>query len=332
VNANIKRRAFITLVGGAAAAWTLAARAQQPSGVRRIGVLTNLPENDPDAQSRDAGFRQTLQQLGWTDGRNVRIDYRFALADAERTRKYAAELVALAPDVILAVGTEVTASLKRLTGTVPIVFVLVPDPVGAGLVNSLARPSGNVTGFTPYEYGVSAKWLELLKEIAPKVARVMVLRDAAVPEVGQFATIQAVARSFGVEVSPVGARDPGEIERGITAFSRNSNSGLIVPGSAFAAVHYNLIATLAARNKLPAIYFARMFVTAGGLISYGIDFVDQYRQAAGYVDRILKGANPGELPVQQATKFEMVINLKTAKALGLDVPDRLLALANEVID
>jgi putative ABC transport system substrate-binding protein len=328
----VKRREFITLLGGAAVTWPLTARAQQTERMRRIGVLTNLPENDPDAQSRDAGFRQTLQQLGWTDGRNVRIDYRFALADAERTRKYAAELVALGPDVILAVGTEVTASLKRLTGTVPIVFVLVPDPVGAGLVNSLARPGGNVTGFTPYEYGVSAKWLELLKEIAPKVARVMVLRDATVPEVGQFATIQAVARSFGVEVSPVGARDPGEIERGITAFARNSNSGLIVPGSAFAAVHYDLIATLAERNKMPAIYFARMFVTAGGLISYGIDFVDQYRQAAGYVDRILKGANSGELPVQQATKFELVINVKTAKVLGLDVPATLLARADEVIE
>jgi putative ABC transport system substrate-binding protein len=277
-------------------------------------------------------FLQELQQLGWTDGHNVRIDYRYALGDPERHRRYAAELVAPAPDVILATGTEITASLQQVTRTVPIIFVLVPDPLGAGFVDSLARPGGNVTGFTPFEYDISAKWLQLLKEIAPGVTRVAVLRDAAVPEVGQFATIQALARSLEVVVSPIGARDAGEIERALSRFARSPNGGLIVPGTALAAVHREQIATLAAHNRLPAVYFHRFFVTAGGLISYGPDFLDQYRRAAGYVNRILKGEKPADLPVQAPTKYELVINLKTAKALGLDVPPTLLATADEVIE
>jgi len=249
-----------------------------------------------------------------------------------RLRQYAAELVALAPDVILATGQEATGALQQATRTVPIVFVLVPDPVGAGFVDSLARPGGNVTGFTPFEFGISAKWLELLKEIAPGVKRVAVLRDAAVPEVGQFAIIQATAPSFGVDVSPISARDASEIERVITTFARSSNGGLIVPGSALAAVHRVQIATLAAQNNLPAISVNRFFVTAGGLITYGPDFLDQYRRTASYIDRILKGAKPADLPVQVPTKYELLINLKTAKALGLEVPPSLLARADEVIE
>jgi putative ABC transport system substrate-binding protein len=330
---DMRRRQFITLLGGAAAAWPLAARAQQAGErVRRIGVLTNLAENDPEARSRNAALLEELQQLGWTDGRNVRIDYRFSLGNMARLRQHAVELVALAPDVILATGQEATGALQQVTRTVPIVFVLVPDPVGAGFVDSLARPGGNVTGFTPWEYSISAKWLELLKEIAPGVKRVAVLRDAVVPEVGQFAIIQAAAPSLGVDVSPISARDAGEIERAITTFARSSNAGLIVPGSALAAVHRVQIATLAAQNNLPAIYFTRFFVTAGGLISYGPDFLDQFRRDAGYVDRILKGEKPADLPVQAPTKYDLVINFKTAKALGLQIPDKLLALADEVIE
>jgi putative tryptophan/tyrosine transport system substrate-binding protein len=326
------RREFIAVLAGAAIAWPLAARAQQGKPMRRVGVLTSLAENDPEGQARVAAFLEGLQQLGWTDGRNVRIDYRWGAGDPDRYRTYATELVALVPDVILATGGEVTASLQRVTRTVPIVFVLVPDPVGAGLVDSLARPAGNVTGFTPYEYSLSAKWLELLKEVAPGVTRVAVLRDAAIPEVGPFATIQAVAPSLGVEVSPIGARDAGEIERAITAFARSSNGGLIVPGSALAAVHRDWIVTLAARTKLPAVYYQRSLVTAGGLISYGPEFLDQYRRAADYIDRILKGAKPADLPVQAPTKYELVINLKTARALGLTIPPTLLAIADEVIE
>src|SRR6516162_9743136 len=327
----MRRRDFIMLFGGAAA-WPLAARAQQGGAMRRIGVLSNLAEDDLETRSRHAVVRQGLQELGWTEGRNVRIDYIFSLGNIARLRQYAAELVALAPDVILATGQEATGALQQVTRTVPIVFVLVPDPVGAGFVDSLARPGGNVTGFTPWEYGFSAKWLELLKEIAPGVKRVAVLRDAAVPEVGQFAIIQDAAPSLGVDVSPISARDAGEIERAITTFARFSNGGLIVPGSALAAVHRVQIATLAAQNNLPAIYFNRFFVTAGGLISYGPDFVDQYRRAASYIDRILKGAKSADLPVQVPTKYELVINLKTAKALGLDVPPTVLARATEVIE
>ena len=328
---QLRRREFISLLGGAAAL-PLAARAQQGERVRRIGVLTNLAENDPEARSRNAALLEELQQLGWIEGRNMQIDYRFALGNIARLRQYAAELVALAPDVILATGQEATGALQQATRTVPIVFVLVPDPVGAGFVDSLARPGGNVTGFTPLEYSTSAKWLELLKEIAPGVKQVAVLRDAVVPEVGQFAIIQAAAPSLGVDVSPISARDAGEIERAITTFARFSNGGLIVPGSALAAVHRVQIATLAAQNNLPAIYFNRFFVTAGGLISYGPDFVDQYRRAASYIDRILKGAKSADLPVQAPTKYELVINLKTARALGLTVPPTLLARADEVIE
>ena len=332
MTARMRRRQFISLLGGAAVAAPLAAWAQQGERVRRIGVLSNLAENDPEIQSRNAVLLQELRQLGWTEGRNVRIDFRFSLGDMARLRQYAAELVALAPDVILATGQEATGSLQQVTRIVPIVFVLVPDPVSAGFVDSLARPGGNVTGFTPFEYGISTKWLELLKEIAPGVTRVAVLRDAAVPEVGQLATIQAVARSLSVDVSPIGARDAGEIEHAIAAFARSSNGGLVVPGSALAAVHRDRIAALAAQNKLPAVYFNRMFITAGGLISYGPEFLDQFRRAATYIDRILKGEKPGDLPVQGPTKFELVINLKTARALGLDVPPTLLARADVVIE
>jgi putative ABC transport system substrate-binding protein len=327
----MKRREFITLLSGAAAR-PLAARAQQAERMRRIGVLANLPENDPDSRSRHAAFVQALQQAGWAEGRNVRVDYRFALADVARTREYAAELIALAPDVILATGTEITAALLQATRVVPIVFVLVPDPVGVGFVDGLARPGRNVTGFTPFEYGISGKWLELLKQIAPHVTRVAILRDAAVPDVGQFATIQAIAPSLRVEVKPIGARDANEIESAITAFAQTSDGGLIVPGSALAAVHRKLIVALTARDKLPAVYFQRFFVADGGLISYGPDFIDQYRRAAGYVDRILKGEKPADLPVQAPVKYELAINLKSARALGLTVPDTLLARADEVIE
>jgi ABC-type uncharacterized transport system substrate-binding protein len=274
-----------------------------------------------------------LQQLGWTDGRNARIDQRWTLGDAERARKSAAELVALAPDVILASGASTIGPLQQATRTVPIVFVLVIDPVGAGFVDSMSRPGGNTTGFTLYEYGLSGKWLEVLKEIAPRVRRAAVLRDPANPVAGgQLGAIQAVAPSFEVEVSPVGVRDASEIERAVTAFRRGRNDGLIVLGGPLASLHRELIITLAAQQKLPAVYVERSFVVAGGLISYGPDQVDQFRQAAGYVDRILKGEKPEDLPVQAPTKYELVINLKTAKALGLDVPASLLARADEVIE
>ena len=328
----MKRREFITLLGGAAAAWPLAARAQQGERMRRIGVLMHLAPDDLEGQSRLAAFLQGLQQLGLTDGRNMRIDTRWGASDADR-RRYAAELVAFAPDVILASTSLAMVALQHATRTVPIVFVNVADPVGAGFVDSLARPGGNVTGFAMFEYSMSGKWLELLKEIAPRVTRVAVIRDPANPAgIGQFAVIQSVAPSFGVELSPVDVRDVGEIERAVTAFARSPNDGLIVTGSALAAVHRNLIVTLAARHRLPAVYPFRFFVTGGGLISYGPDTIDQYRHAAGYVDRILKGEKPADLPVQAPTKYELVINLKTAKALGLDVPPMLLARADEVIE
>jgi ABC-type uncharacterized transport system substrate-binding protein len=327
----MKRRQFITLLGGAAAAWPSAARAQQDGRVRRIGVL--LGAHDPNAEARLAAFLQVLQQLGWTDGRNVRIDQRWTLGDAERARKSAAELVALAPDVILASGASTIGPLQQATRTVPIVFVLVIDPVGAGFVDSMSRPGGNTTGFTLYEYGLSGKWLEVLKEIAPRVRRVAVLRDPANPVAGgQLGAIQSVAPSFEVEVSPVGVRDATDIERAITAFRRGRNDGLIVLGGPLASLHRELIITLAAQQKLPAVYVERSFVAAGGLISYGPDQVDQFRQAASYVDRILKGERPSDLPVQAPTKYELVVNLKTAKALGLDVPPSLLARADEVIE
>jgi putative ABC transport system substrate-binding protein len=326
------RRDFITLLGGAAA-WPLAAGAQQTERMRRIGVLAGLSADDPQGQARLVAFVQGLQQLGWTDGRNVRIDFRWGASDADRFRRYAAELVALAPDVILASGSPAVGPLLQATRTVPVVFATVADPVGGGYVASLARPGGNATGFMLFEYGMSAKWLELLKEIAPGVRRVGVIRDAAVASgIGQFGAIQALAPSLGIEVIPVSPRDASEIEQAVTAFGRGPNNGLIVTGSALAFVHRDLIVTLAATYKLPVIYFERYFVTGGGLLSYGPDFVDQYRQAAGSVDRILKGEKPADLPVQAPTKYELVINLKTAKALGLDVPPTVLARADEVIE
>ena len=329
----MRRREFITLIGGAAAGWPLAARAQQRERMRRIGVLMTLAADDPEGQARLTAFVQGLQELGWTDGRNVQIDYRWPAGDAERIRRYAAELAALAPDIILAGGGAVVPSLLQATRTIPIVFTQTPDPVGAGFVESLARPGGNVTGFTGFEYGIGAKWLELLKEIAPGVRRAGVIRDAAVASgIGQFGAIQALAPSLGMEVIPVSPRDAGEIEHAVMAFARGPISGLIVTGSALAFVHRDLIVTRAAGFKLPVIYFERYFVTGGGLLSYGPDFVDQYRHAAGYVDRILKGEKPADLPVQAPTKYDLVINLKTAKALGLEIPPTLLARADEVIE
>jgi putative tryptophan/tyrosine transport system substrate-binding protein len=329
----VRRREFITLLGGAVAAWPLAARAQQDGRMRRVGVLMHLAADDPEGQARIAAFTQGLQELRWTIGRNVRIDYRWAAGDAERGRKYAAELVALAPDVILAAGGAVVAPLLQATRAVPIVFAQTPDPVGAGFVASLARPGGNATGFTIFEFGMGGKWLELLKEIAPRVTRAAVLRDAALAAgTGQLGAIQSVAPSFGVELSPIDVRDAGEIERAVTAFARSPNDGLLVTGSALATVHRDLIVALAARHRLPAVYPARYFVTDGGLFSYGPDSMDPYRQVAGYVDRILKGEKPADLPVQAPTKYELVINLKTARALGLEVPPTLLARADEVIE
>jgi putative ABC transport system substrate-binding protein len=328
----MRRRKFIALLGSVAAAWPLAARAQKAERMRRIGVLSSLAVDDQDDKVRLAAFQQRLQQLGWTDGHNVRIDYRFAAANPENYRKYAAELVALAPDVILAPGLSLV-HLLQATRTIPIVFPIAADPVGSGLVESLSRPGGNATGFLLLEYDLSAKWLELLKEIVPGVTRAAVLRDpTAITGIGQFAVIQSVARSVGVEVTPLNVRDASEIERGIKAFARSSNGGLIVAASALAAVKRNLIIELAARHRLPAVYFERHFVASGGLISYGADQVDGYRRAAGYVDRILRGEKPADLPVQAPTKYELVINLKTAKALGLDLPASVLARADEVIE
>jgi putative ABC transport system substrate-binding protein len=328
----VSRREFITLLGGAAA-WPLAARAQQPSGMRRVGVLMSTAADDPEGQARIAAFHQGLQQLGWTIGHNVRIDSRWPAGDPERFRRYAAELVGLSPDVILATGSAAAAPLLQATRTVPIVFVIVPDPVGAGFVNSLARPGGNATGFIQFEYGISGKWLELLKQIAPGVTRAAILRDPAISAgIGQFGAIQAVAPSLGLEASPVNVRDAEEIERAVADFARSPNGGLVITGSALAIVHRHVIIALAAKYQLPAVYFQRTLVADGGLISYGADLLDQYRRAASYVDRILKGEKPADLPVQRPTKYEMVLNLKTAKALGLTVPDTLLATADEVIE
>jgi ABC-type uncharacterized transport system substrate-binding protein len=329
----LRRRAFITLLGGAAAAWPLAARAQQPERVRRIGVLMNLAADDPEGLVRVTAFAQGLQELGWRDGRDVRIDYRWAAADAPSFHRYAQELLTLAPDVIIASATPSVVALQQATRTVPIVFVGVTDPVGAGLVERLAHPGGNTTGFSIFEYSISGKWLELLKEIAPRVRRAAVIRDHLLTSgTAQFGVIQSVAHSLGAELTPVGARGADEIERGLSTFAREPNGGVIVTGSPLAAVHRNLIITLAARHQLPAVYPFRYFATSGGLISYGPDVADQYRRAAGYVDRILKGEKPADLPVQAPTKYEMVINLKTAKALGLEVPQTLLARADEVIE
>jgi putative ABC transport system substrate-binding protein len=327
---DMRRRKFITLLGGTVVAWPLAARAQQAERMRRIGVLMSLAADDPEGKARLAAFVQRLQELGWSDGRNVRIDYRWAVSDAERTR-YAAELVALAPDVILATSGATVGALQQVSRNVPIVFVTVIDPVGGGWVASLARPGGNATGFTSYEFSMSGKLLELLKELAPSVKRVAVIRDPSVPAgSGGFAAIQTVAPSFGVELTAVGVRNAEEIERGITAFARGANGGLIIVGPPSSVLSYrNLIVALAARHRLPAISTTRLFA---GILSYGADSTDQYRRAAQYVDRILKGEKPADLPVQAPTKFELTINLKTAKALGLDVPPTLLARADEVIE
>jgi putative tryptophan/tyrosine transport system substrate-binding protein len=330
------RRAFITLLGAAAAAWPLAARAQQGERMRRIAVFgggTDRDMGDPRSGPLSAAFLQALQQLGWTDGRNVRIDYRWPAGDADKARKYAAELVALAPDVILAVSPTSLVPLLQATRTVPIVFVAVADPVGTGFVDSLARPGGNATGFMAFDYDLSAKWLELLKEIVPGVTRAAVLRDSAGPSgIGQFAVIQSVSRSVGVEVSPLNLPDAGEIEPALATFARRGNSGLIVTASSLSLVHRELIVALAARHKLPAVYWERVFVAAGGLISYAPDRIDQFRGAAGYVDRILRGAKPADLPVQAPTRYKLIINLKTARALGLEIPPTLLARADEVIE
>jgi putative ABC transport system substrate-binding protein len=328
---GIGRRKFIAALGSAAT-WPLAARAQQPEQMRRIGVLFGAAANDSTTQAFYAALLQGLQQLGWTDGRNVHIDPRFGAGNAADIRKYAAELVALAPDVIVALGPTVGPLLQE-TRSVPVVFTIVADPVGSGVVRSLSRPAGNATGFMQFEYSLTGKWLELLKEIAPGVTRVAVLWDSTVAAgIGQFAVIQSVAPSVGVEVSPVDIGDPAEIERAIAAFAQAANGGLILTSSVLAAVHRNLIITLAARHKLPAVYFERYFVADGGLISYGPSFVDQFRRAAGYVDRILKGEKPADLPVQAPTKYELVINLKTAKALGLTFPQAVVARADEVIE
>ena len=329
----MKRREFITLLGGAALAWPLAVRAQQSNSMRRIGVLMSTAADDPEGQARIAAFHQGLQQLGWTIGQNVRVDSHWPAGDFERFRRYAAELVALSPDVILATGSAAAEPLLRATRTIPVVFVVVPDPVGAGFVNSLARPGGNATGFIQFEYGISGKWLELLKQIAPGVTRAAVLRDPAITAgIGQFGAIQAVAPSLGLEVTPVNVRDADEIERAIADFARSPNGGLIITGSALTIVRRHLIIGLAARHQLPAVYFQRTLVADGGLISYGADLLDQYRRAASYVDRLLKGEKPADLPVQRPTKYEMVINLKTAKALGLELPPSLLSIADEVIE
>jgi ABC-type uncharacterized transport system substrate-binding protein len=330
---RLKRRDFITLLGGAAVAWPLAARAQQTERIRRIGVLMNFAASDPEGRARFAAFLEGLQQWGWTDGRNVQIDTRWAGGDMESIRKNAAELVALSPDVILAAGGAAMTPLHQATRTVPIVFTQTPDPVGAGFVASLARPGGNATGFTLFEFGISVKWLELLKEIVPTVARAAALRDPAYPlGLGELGAIQGVAPTLRVELSVIDVREAPEIERSVAAFARQSNGALIVLSSAVAIVHHDQIIRLAARHQLPTVYFARYFVAAGGLISYGPDTIDPHRRAAAYVDRILKGEKPADLPVQAPTKYELVINLKTAKALGLEIPPTLLARADEVIE
>ena len=329
----MRRREFITLVGGAAA-WPMVARAQQNERVRRIGVLVASPVDDAEWQARLAAFNEGLAQLGWIEGRNVRVDTRWATTNADELRKHAAELAAPTPDVLVgASGTTTVAALLQATRTVPIVFAIVVDPVGAGFVASLARPGGNATGFTMFEYGMSGKWLELLKQIAPGVTRAAVLRDPAIASgIGQFGAIQAVAPSLGVELSPVDVRDAPEIERAVAAFAGIPNGGLVVTGSPSSTIHRDLIIALAARYKLPAVYWERFYVAAGGLISYGPDRLDQYRQAAGYVDRILKGEKAADLPVQVPTKFQIVINQRTAKALGIAVPQSVLTRADEVIE
>jgi putative ABC transport system substrate-binding protein len=327
----MQRRQFIALLGGAAT-WPLAARAQQDQRVRHIGVLSNLAEDDPESVARRPVFEQALKALNWTKGSNLRVDYRWAEGDAERMRKLAAELIALAPDVIVTSGNIVLASMMQATRTIPIVFVQVIDPVGSGFVKSLARPGGNITGFTQFEYSLAGKWVELLKPIAPHVTRAAVIRDPTRgPGIGQFAVVQAIAPTLGMELSPINAPDVSEMESAIVEFARSPNGGLVVTvgGTAY---HRDLIIALAAKHRLPAVYPFRYFASRGGLMSYGPDTIDQYRRAANYVDRILKGEKPADLPVQAPTKYELVINLKTAKALGLTVPPSLLARADAVIE
>jgi putative tryptophan/tyrosine transport system substrate-binding protein len=329
----MRRREFITLLGGAASTWPVAGRAQQPERVRRIGVLMSLAADDKEGQARLTAFLQGLQELGWIDGRNVRVDIRWGAGDNERARKYITELVALTPDVVLASGGSLVAPLLQATRTVPIVFTQTPDPVGAGFVESLARPGGNATGLTNVDYGMGGKWLELLKQIAPSVTRVAVIRDPETPQgIGQFSAVNSLAPSLRLDVIPANARETGEIERIIPAVAQTPNSGLIVTGSNFAVVHRELIIKLANQYKLPAIYPLRLFAADGGLICYGAEAIEPHTRAASYVDRILRGEKPGDLPVQAPTKYELVINLKTAKALGLSVPPSLLAQANEVIE
>ena len=328
----MRRREFISLLGSAAA-WPIAAHAQQPERMRRIGVLLGLAETDPQGQTTLTTLLQALQQSGWIDGRNVRIDYRWGGFNAEDLRKHALELVALGPDVMVATGGASMTTLFQATRTIPIVFANVPDPVGSGFVESLSRPGGNTTGFLQFEYGLAGKWPDLLRQIAPSATRVAVLRDLAVHAgIGQFAVIQAMAPSQNLEVTAINASDEQEIARGIEASARIPNGGLIVTASASNIGNRQLIVALAARHKLPAVYFQRAFVTEGGLVSYGADFFDQFRRAAGYIDRILKGEKPADLPVQAPTKYELAINLRTAKALGLTVPPALLARADEVIE
>jgi putative ABC transport system substrate-binding protein len=329
----VKRREFITLLGGAAASWPFPMWARQAGQMRRVGVLLNFPVDDPEGRTRLGAFLKGLEELGWTDGRNVRIDIRWAADDPARYRQYATELVALAPDVIMASASPSVASVQQVSRAVPIVFANVVDPVGAGFVASLARPGGNATGFTLFEYALSAKWLELLKEIAPHMTRAAVLRDPALAaEIGQLAAIQSVAPSLRVELTPIDLRDPGQIERDITAFAREPNGGLIVTLSPWGATHHELIISLATRYRLPNVFAFRYCPATGGLASYGPDSTDEYKRAADYVDRILKGEKPPDLPVQTPTRYELVINLKTAKALGLDVPTSLLVRADEVIE
>jgi putative tryptophan/tyrosine transport system substrate-binding protein len=331
---DTRRRQFITLLGGAAAAWPLAARAQQRERMRRIGVLLTYAADDPIGQARLLALAQELAQSGWTNGRNVRMDLRWGATDPERIRSYAAELIALAPDVIVATGSAAVGSLLQATRAIPIVFVQVAEPVGGGFVETLPRPGGNATGFMLYEYGIGTKWLELLKEIAPGVTRVAFLQAPGLPSgPGQFGAMQGSAPSLGVEVRPIRVGDAGELDRAITAFAHSSNGGLIVgAGTVGLGALRDGIIKLAARHRLPAIYSDLVFATEGGLLAYGPDRVDQYRRAAGYVDRILKGEKPANLPVQAPTKYELVINLKTAKALGLEIPPTLLARADEVIE
>src|SRR3974390_2528032 len=325
----MRRREFISLRGGAGTMWRVAVHSQQPDRMRLIGALTGIAD-EPSFQARYNAFIQGLKELGWTDGRNIRLEYRYGGGDLENTRRQAVELVALAPDVILVVGGLATERLLQVTRTVPIVFVIAPDPVGSGFVARLSRPGGNATGFLQFEYSLSGKWLELLKQIAPGVTRVAILRDPAITAgIGQFAVIQSVAPSLGVEVSPINISDATEIERDISDFAREANGGLIISASALTITHRELIVTLAARYKLPAVYSTRDYAASGGLISYGTNFLDQFRRAAGYVDRILKGEKPADMPVQAPTKYELVINLKTAKALGLNVPLGLQQRADE---